>query len=67
MENFNDTIAAVATANAMGAVSMIRISGDDAIDIAEKLIHKDLSHKDGYTITYGTVWDGNEPDRKSVV
>lgn len=61
MENFNDTIAAVATANAMGAVSMIRISGDDAIDIAEKLIHKDLSHKDGYTITYGTIWDGNEP------
>lgn len=61
MENFNDTIAAIATANAMGAVSMIRISGDEAIHIAEKLIHKDLSHKDGYTITYGTIWDGDEP------
>ena len=40
---FNDTIAAIATANAAGAVSLIRISGDDAVTAAEKLIHKDLS------------------------
>ena len=33
----NDTIAAIATANAMGAVSMIRISGSEAIEIAGKL------------------------------
>ena len=57
---FNDTIAAIATANATGAVSVIRISGDDAVEIAEKLIRKDLSNKDGYTITYGTIKENGE-------
>lgn len=61
MNTFEDTIAAISTANAMGAVSMIRISGDEAIDIAGKLIHKDLSNKKGYTITYGTIRENDEP------
>jgi tRNA modification GTPase len=56
-----DTIAAIATANAMGAVSVIRISGEDAIDIAGKLIEKDLSQAAGYTIHYGTVKENGEP------
>ena len=38
----NDTIAAIATANATGAVSIIRISGEEAILIASELINKDL-------------------------
>lgn len=58
---FEDTIAAISTANAMGAVSIIRISGDDAIEIAGKLLHKDLSKKEGYTIQYGTLYDGETP------
>lgn len=60
MTMFNDTIAAIATANATGAVSVIRISGDDAIEIASKLTGKDLSNKDGYTITYGTIKENGE-------
>ena len=56
----NDTIAAIATANATGAVSIIRISGDEAILIASKLINKDLSKKEGYTITFGTVQEEND-------
>ncbi len=60
MTMFNDTIAAIATANATGAVSIIRISGEDAIRIASKLIEKDLSNKDGYTITYGTIKENGE-------
>jgi len=56
-----DTIAAIATANAMGAVSVIRISGEDAVDIAGKLIEKDLSQAAGYTIHYGTVKENGEP------
>ncbi len=60
MTMFNDTIAAIATANATGAVSVIRISGNDAIEIASKLIGKDLSNKDGYTITYGTIKENEE-------
>jgi len=58
---FSDTITAISTANAMGAVSIIRISGDDAISIASKLIGKDLSDKPGYTIHYGTAKENNEP------
>ena len=56
----NDTIAAIATANATGAVSIIRISGDEAILIASKLINKDLSKKEGYTITFGIVQEAND-------
>ena len=56
----NDTIAAIATANATGAVSIIRISGEEAILIASELINKDLSKKEGYTITFGTVQEDNE-------
>ncbi len=57
----NDTIAAISTANAMGAVSVIRISGTEAIEIAGKLIEKDLDQAAGYTIHYGTVKENGEP------
>ena len=60
MNMMNDTIAAIATANATGAVSIIRISGDGAILIASELINKDLSKKEGYTITFGTVQEEND-------
>ena len=60
MNMMNDTIAAIATANATGAVSNIRISGEEAILIASELINKDLSKKEGYTITFGTVQEDNE-------
>lgn len=60
MNMMNDTIAAIATANATGAVSIIRISGDEAILIASELINKDLSKKEGYTITFGTVQEAND-------
>lgn len=60
MNMMNDTIAAIATANATGAVSIIRISGEEAILIASELINKDLSKKEGYTITFCTVQEDNE-------
>ena len=60
MNMMNDTIAAIATANATGAVSITRISGEEAILIASELINKDLSKKEGYTITFGTVQEDNE-------
>ena len=56
-----DTIAAIATANATGAVSLIRISGDEALNIASELIGKDLNKEKGYTIHYGTIRDKGEP------
>lgn len=60
MNTMNDTIAAIATANATGAVSLIRISGDEAIEIASQLIQKDLSSQPGYTIQYGTIYEEKE-------
>lgn len=57
----NDTICAIATADVMGAVSIIRISGDEAIEIASDLIHKDLSRQPGYSIVYGTIKENGEP------
>jgi len=56
---FEDTIAANATSQVDAAVHMIRISGEDALDIASKLIGKDLNSVPGYTVHYGTVRDQN--------
>ena len=52
---FQDTIAAIATADAMGAISVIRISGSDAIQIVTDLTGKDFSNAKGYTIHYATI------------
>jgi tRNA modification GTPase len=37
----SDTIAAVATASGVGSVAIVRISGDDALDIAKKVTRRD--------------------------
>ena len=55
-----DTIAAIATANAMGAVSMIRISGPESLTAVSHLTGKDLPKAKGYTIHYGLIHDGEE-------
>ncbi len=39
-EIINDTISAIATANGIGSIAIIRISGDKALEIALKLTHK---------------------------
>lgn len=58
---FNDTIVAIATAQGMGAVSIIRISGSEAFQVIHKIFDKDLTEAKGYTIHYGTILDHNEP------
>ena len=57
---FNDTIVAIAT-SIPGAVSIIRISGNDTFDVLSKIFDKDLSHAKGYTIHYGTIFDEEGP------
>ena len=37
----NDTICAIATANGIGSIAIIRVSGDRALEIAKKLTKKD--------------------------
>ncbi len=53
------TITAIATPLAVGGISVIRISGDDAIAIADKVFKSQcgemLKSKKGYTASYGVV------------
>ena len=53
----NDTITAIATALQDGAISIIRISGDQAIAIADALFDRPLSQKASHTVTYGFIND----------
>ena len=52
-----DTIAAIATSTAgVGAISIIRVSGDEAIEIVNKLFKgKNLSTQESHTIHYGQI------------
>ena len=51
----NDTICAISTALGVGAISIIRVNGDEAIDIVNKIFDKDLTKKESHTINYGHI------------
>ena len=63
-----DTIAAIATAMPESGISIIRISGDNAVEIADKVFraknkNKKLEDVKTHTIHYGYIYDGdNELD-----
>ena len=49
-----DTIAAIATPPGEGAISIVRLSGDDAVTIADQVFKgKDLTKVSSHTINYG--------------
>lgn len=52
-----DTIAACATAPGVGAISVIRISGNEALDIAEKIFSKPVKSCASHTAHYGHIRD----------
>lgn len=58
------TIAAVSTPNAVGGIAVIRISGDEAIAVAEKIFTpfggKKVADMDGYTCAYGIAHDNGQ-------
>ena len=57
----DDTIAAISTAQGVGAISIIRVSGNDSINIVNKIFKgKDLTKVDTHTIHYGYIIDNNE-------
>lgn len=57
----NDTIAAISTTLGVGAISIIRVSGNDAIKIVNKIFKgKDLKQVDTHTIHYGHILDKGE-------
>ena len=45
--NVNDTIAAISTPTGRGGVALLRVSGDEAVTIAEKVVRKELSTDKG--------------------
>ena len=55
-----DTIAAISTALGVGAISIVRVSGVDAIEIVNKIFDQDLLSAETHTIHYGHIIDNNE-------
>lgn len=56
----NDTITAISTTPGVGAISIIRVSGKNAIKIVNKIFTNDLTKKESHTINYGYIKDKNE-------
>ena len=57
----NDTICAIATAQGIGAIAIVRVSGTEAIDIVNNIFKgKDLSKVESHTINYGRIVDQEE-------
>ena len=56
-----DTICSISTALGVGAISIVRISGVDAIPIVNKIFDgKDLTKVETHTINYGYIIDKNQ-------
>ena len=54
----NDTICAIARSQGVGAIAIIRVSGEEAVDIVAKIFKgKDLRTVDSHTINYGKIID----------
>ena len=57
----SDTIVAISTKLGVGAISIIRVSGDNAISLVNKVFRgKDLTKVESHTINYGFIHDGKE-------
>ena len=57
----NDTICAIATSQGVGAIAIIRVSGEESIKIVNKIFKgKNLEDVDSHTINYGHIVDNNE-------
>lgn len=57
----SDTICALATASGVGAISVIRLSGEDAIGICNAVFpSKDLTLMKSHTIHFGTIREGDK-------
>ena len=57
----NDTIVAISTTTGVGAISIVRLSGKDAISIVNKSFKgKNLTKQKSHTITYGHIINNKE-------
>ncbi len=59
--DFNDTIVAIATPPGVGAIGVLRLSGNKAIEIADSIfIHKDLVAQPSHTLHVGIIKSNDE-------
>ncbi|MBD1386651.1 tRNA uridine-5-carboxymethylaminomethyl(34) synthesis GTPase MnmE [Mucilaginibacter rigui] len=59
-DNKEETIVALATPNGIGAIGVIRLSGPDAITIAQRVWKgKDLTKQASHTLHFGRIVDGD--------
>lgn len=56
----NDTIVAISTTTGVGAISIIRLSGPESLEIVSKVFTKDISKALSHTIHYGHIKDKEE-------
>lgn len=54
-----DTICAIATPLGKGAISIIRVSGDEAIKIVNEIFDRNLYKAKSHTVTYGHIYDND--------
>ena len=55
-----DTICAIGTLVGESSINLIRVCGNDAIDIVNNIFTANLKEKETHTITYGFIKDGEE-------
>jgi tRNA modification GTPase len=61
--NLSDTIVALATPAGIGAIAVIRLSGADAIDIADSVFRgKNLKKQASHTLHFGTIYTEDAVD-----
>lgn len=65
MMNLDDTICALSTAQGMGAIAVVRVSGPDTLPVLERIFRPGgqkhaLAQAEGYRLLYGTLYDGDQ-------
>ena len=55
-----DTIAAISTALGVGAISIVRVSGSESLNIVNKIFDKNILDAKTHTIHYGHIIDNNK-------
>jgi len=58
--DYSDTICALSTANGIGAIAVIRVSGKNTFPIVSAIFSKDISSKKTHTAHFGTIKEGNK-------
>lgn len=56
----NDTICAISSPPGIGGIAVIRTSGKDALLIVDSIFSKSLKKSKGYSVLYGTIFEGNK-------